>query len=126
MRAVQLSSHHVESIPLVLVADVLNQLLVLRKAGGFLNHPGSFESIRIFERQFDFEATEIGTTVALHDVQLLGMGVIACEPCFVIETDRIDDQGVAVPMSDRAPIPGWAIISGSGTAIRVDHAMTRV
>src|ERR1700758_5361251 len=68
---------------------------------------------RIDDRHLVLESSQVLPRVALDSVQLLSVRMAAkIEPEFVVEPNRIHDQGIAVPVRDRVPVPGGIRIGG--------------
>src|ERR1051326_8205972 len=55
---------------------------------------------RIVERHLDVEMTEIRTTESLDDMELITVRMCRVEPCFVVESGALDDEGVALPAAN--------------------------
>src|SRR5438309_3833441 len=63
----------------------------------------------------------IGTTVALDDMQLLGMRVAdSIKPKLVVESDRVYDQRVSLPCTSRIAVPGGVQVLGMAAAVHED------
>ena len=92
---------------LVFLADVLHQLFARGGGSPELDLKRLGVCHRIDDLGFDVQAAQIGPGDAFDGVKLLGMRVPAeIEPEFIVVSDGVDDQCVAVPCSDRIAIPG--------------------
>src|ERR1700677_4089644 len=115
-----LLADQVADVPVVLGANELEDLFV-REIGDALLGPRLREYARVVNGDFDFKMAGIGAMVALDDVQFVRMRMgflIEINP--VVERHAIDDQRVAVPMSDRVPIPGRVRIGGMTTGVEIN------
>src|ERR1700761_626799 len=92
-------------IEIIFVADVLDNLALqdwrdLRYLPGLGVHAG------IVDGDHQFEMPEVGTGIALDDVQpVRGWMAREIEPGLAVESDSIDDQFVALPMADGVAVP---------------------
>src|SRR6266849_8174862 len=75
-------------------------------------------SLRVIDRDVQFQGPEIRAAVAFGDMQRLRVGVTAIiKPGPLFETSGLDDKRVAIPLPDRVPEPGGIGILWEGTAI---------
>ena len=93
--------------------EALNVLVVLRadvfpKPGAFTEHQGCAgrewlrKDLRILDSGFVLDGVVVDSRVALGDVQSFGMKDSARKnPSLVIESDDVDNERVAFPVSDR-------------------------
>src|SRR5262249_57787221 len=69
--------------------------------------------------------TQIGARVAFDHVQLIAVrNALAIEPGLVIESNRVDDKNVAVPMGDRITHPERLKILRRTRAVKEQFAIT--
>src|SRR5262245_58253833 len=67
--------------------------------------------LRIIERQLQFQSVGIGPFPGFLDPRVETLWVtLVIEPCSFVETDRIDDQRVSIPLPSRMAVPGRAKI----------------
>src|ERR1700680_1958367 len=63
----------------------------------------------------------VDTTKALDHVKSFAVRkALHVQPSLVVETDRVDDQRIAIPVADRISHPGWTKILRVLPAIGVD------
>src|SRR5215467_2298785 len=85
----------------VLIADVLEELGVRLIGQRLRDAPRLRVRLRVVDRHLDVHVAEILADEALGHAQLVGVGLAGVvEPSFVVETDGLDDQRVAIPVSD--------------------------
>src|SRR6266516_650435 len=106
---------------IIFLANVLHELFARYEAGGKSQLEGPGIIARIVDGDFVDQGTEVFSSPALGGVQLLRVRVSAeIEPKFVVESDRIDYQRVAFPVSDGVPVPGRIDILGMLAAVHED------
>src|SRR6266446_5824702 len=68
----------------------------------FLALPGPRISLSVVEQKIDFQPVMTHPPYSLEDFQRIAMRVTqAVEPCYIVHTDRFDDECVSVPLSNR-------------------------
>src|SRR5579875_1275871 len=83
------------------LANVLLQFPVGGERKGARKVIGPGEGFGIFDGDIDFEMAEIGAVVALGEVHVFAVRPTGgIEPGFVVETDGIDHEGIAIPLAD--------------------------
>src|SRR5262245_35002519 len=109
----------------VLRADVFHELDILSHAArGELQLHRFRVRAGIVEREVVDERPEIGAREPLDGVELLRVRCpAAVEPELVVVADRVDDERVAFPTSDRVAVPARKQIVWMLAAIHVDDAM---
>ena len=114
-------------VQFVLCAEVFQQVLV-RNYPRFLSvGDGLRVCLGVVNRHFNFESTDITAVKAFDHVQGIAVRVTeAVEPASVIEADRIDDEGVAVPLAGRITHPPRLWILNRVTIVEKNLAKDRV
>src|SRR2546422_8804435 len=86
--------------------------------------PGLGIGLGIVNRDPDLQGSNITAPEALGEMQSVAMRVTAIiKPGFIGEADRVDNQGVALPLADRVSEPGGNAIVGKATAVGEDLAI---
>src|SRR3954470_14777821 len=100
-------------IPLVLLADVLHNVVARQQAMRGVDGEGLGVGARVVDRDVLIQIPEAGARVALDGVKLLSMRVAdEIEPELVVETNAIDNPGVALPFADGVSVPARIGIFG--------------
>src|SRR6266540_3576716 len=111
-----------ESELVVLLADVLLQFVARRAVlGGEFQREWPGECAGVIDGHFVVEGAVVDPRPPLDDVKLLGVRrAAAVPPPLVVEPDRIDHQGVLLPVADRLAEPGRRRILGVLPAVHED------
>ncbi len=92
---------HVPAVLLVFVAEIFEDVSVGLKLVRHLDGEGLRVHLRIVDRNLDVHVAEIAAAIAFHDPHGFAVRVAErVEPCLVVESDRVDDQRVLVPLAD--------------------------
>src|SRR4029077_13461563 len=68
--------------------------------------PGLGIRFRIFEGEVDLHGSGVNAPHALHHVQLIAVRMAcAVDPAFVVDPDGVDNESVALPLTDRVSKP---------------------
>ena len=109
----------------VLVANVFHELPVGPQAGGEFHRERLCVRAGVDDRRLDLHRAQVESRVALDRMQLLRVRMSGkIEPEALVESDRIDDQRVSIPATDRMPIPGRVQILPVVTPVDEDLAVT--
>src|SRR5215471_12503663 len=91
---------------LVLVANELDQLLIERELVAHANREGLRVRLRVVDRHVDLEVTVVRSPPPLGHLALRRhRAALNVEPHIVAETDRLDDERIAFPVTDGVAIP---------------------
>ena len=93
-------------VDIELVADVFVDFPVLKQRVGSCKRVGLRECLGIFESDFDLKVSQVGPAVAFDHMKLIAVrNSLAVQPGLVIETDRVHNKSVAVPLCNRVSHP---------------------
>src|SRR5215475_11558784 len=97
-------SQNVSHVAVVLLADILHQFLFRKEVDPPVNGKGPGVRSWIVNIGLPFQVLEVRPSVTLDRVELLRVWVTGkVKPELVVEPDRVDDQRVSVPFTDRFP-----------------------
>src|SRR5262249_30524558 len=96
-----ISSYQMLGINIEFIANVLMDFPVRQQGIRAIEGMRFGEGLGILQSDFHLKVPEIGSAVALDDMQFLGMrDALAVQPGFVVESDGIDDKRVTIPLGD--------------------------
>src|SRR4030095_15816030 len=86
-----------------------------------LNGEGLRIGARIGDGGHDLELAELGARIPLDGLELLRVRMAdEVEPEEIVEPDRLDDERVALPVTDRVAVPRGLLVVGMLAAIHED------
>src|SRR5262249_49397748 len=119
--AFELLADNVLRILIILLADVFDQLRVRLIHRRLDDGPRTRVGLRIVDRDRDVHVAEVLARVAFGHVQRIGDGMtVRVEPALVVETLRLHDECVALPLADRVALPRGLHVLRERTAVRKD------
>src|SRR5262249_22560029 len=96
-----IGTHHVLQIPLILVANVLEELRVRSQVKFLLKAPWLGVNLRVIYRELDLQMPEIPSPEAFDNVERVAVRAASWKNGFlIVEARRVVYQRVAVPFSD--------------------------
>src|SRR5262245_2708417 len=102
----RLLPYQVILIDIELIADVFVDFPVWKEDETSLECVRSGEGFGILQRALHLDMPEFGTAVPLDDMQLIAVRrALTAEPGFVVESDRVDHQRVAIPFRNGVTHP---------------------